>query len=234
MILLIGGCGGDDGVCISSTGKTITQERSGPLYHYVEVYDNINLFLTQDSINPGIKVEAGENLINGITTEIKDGRLVLRNTNSCNWLRRFDVPVNVYLNFKRLDTLMFWAAGNVTCTNEWTSDSLVFNVMEGGGQANLKLNTFKSFLYITYGTVCINVTGYSQVTFISSHGYGPIHAENLQSKFTYAFTSSPNDVYLNATVELAVKITNIGNIYYCGDPPQVSTDISGGGKLIKY
>jgi hypothetical protein len=85
-----------------------------------------------------------------------------------------------------------------------------------------------------YGTVSINATGYSQVTFISSHGYGPIHAENLQSKFTYMNTSSPNDVYLNATVELSVKITNIGNVYYCGDPPEVSADISGGGKLIAF
>jgi hypothetical protein len=233
MALVLTQCGKDEGVCISSTGKTITQDRLGLSYHYVEVYDNINLILTQDSVYTGIKVEAGENLIDGITTEIDSGRLVIKNTNSCNWLRRFDIPINVYLNFTRLDTLIFRAAGNITCTNEWTNDSVLFNVIEGGGQANLKLNVFKSFLYIQYGTVSVNVTGFSQVTFISSRGYGPLHAENLNSKFTYASTFSPNDIFINASVHLEVEIGNIGNAYYSGDPPEVSTNIYGGGKLIK-
>ena len=233
MALSLAQCGKDDGTCISSTGKTITQDRSGLTYHYVEVYDNINLILTQDSVNTGIKVEAGENLIDGITTEIDNGRLVLKNANSCNWLRRFDIPVNVYLNFTRLDTLIFRAAGNITCTNEWTNDSVLFNIIEGAGQANLKLNVFKSFLYIQYGTVTVYVTGFSQVTYISSRGYGPLHAENLNSKFTYASTFSPNDIFVNASVHLEVEIGNIGNAYYCGDPAEVSTNIYGGGRLIK-
>ena len=90
MALSLAQCGKDDGTCISSTGKTIIQDRSGLDYHYVEVYDNINLILTQDSVNTGIKVEAGENLIDGITTEIDSGRLVLRNSNTCNWLVRIE------------------------------------------------------------------------------------------------------------------------------------------------
>ena len=233
MALSLAQCGKDDGTCISSTGKTITQDRSGLTYHYVEVYDNINLILTQDSVNTGIKVEAGENLIDGITTEIDNGRLVLKNANSCNWLRRFDIPVNVYLNFTRLDTLIFRAAGNITSTNEWTNDSVLFNIIEGAGQANLKLNVFKSFLYIQYGTVTVYVTGFSQVTYISSRGYGPLHAENLNSKFTYASTFSPNDIFVNASVHLEVEIGNIGNAYYCGDPAEVSTNIYGAGRLIK-
>jgi hypothetical protein len=233
MSLMLTQCGKDEGVCISSTGKTITQDRSGLSYHYVEVYDNINLILTQDSVHTGIKVEAGENLIDGITTEIDSGRLVIKNANSCNWLRRFDIPINVYLNFTKLDTVIFRAAGNVTCTNEWENDSVFFDVIEGGGQANLKLNVFKAFLYIQYGTVTLNASGFSQVTFISSRGYGPIHAENLKSKFTYAGTFSPNDIFVNASVRLEVEIGNIGNAYYCGDPAEVSTNIYGGGKLIK-
>jgi len=233
MALSLTQCGKDEGTCISSTGKTITQDRSGTPYHYVEVNDNINLILTQDSVNTGITVEAGENLIDGITTDISNGRLVLKNTNSCNWLRSFNIPVNVYLNFTQLDTLIFRAAGNITCTNEWTNYSVFFNVIEGGGQADLKLNVFRSFLYIQYGTVTVNVTGFSQVTYISSRGYGPMHAENLYSKFTYASTYSPNDVFVNAIVELGVEIGNIGNVYYRGDPAEISTNIIGGGKLIK-
>jgi hypothetical protein len=234
MALLFARCGQDEGICIGSTGKTVIQDRTPLPYHSIEVYDNINLILTQDSSINSIRVEAGENLIDGITTTIDSGRLVLRNTNSCNWLRRFEIPVNVYLTFTKLDTLIFRAAGNITCTNAWENDSIYFDVIEGGGQIDLKLDVFKSFLYVRYGTVTVNVTGFSQVTYISSMGYGPLHAENLNSKFTYVSTFSPNDVFVNAIVELSVEIGNIGNVYYRGDPVEISTNISGEGKLIKF
>lgn len=234
MVLLLVQCEQDDGICVGSTGKTITQDRMGLPFHNVEVYDNINLILTQDSALSSVIVEAGENLIDGITTEIDSGNLVLKNTNSCNWFRSFNVPVNVYLRFNRLDTLIFRAAGNITCTNEWTNDIVHLDVIEGAGHIDLKLNVFKSFLYVHYGTVSVNVTGYSQVTFISSHGYGPLHAENLYSLFTYVYTISPNDVFVYAKHELGAEIKNIGNIYYRGDPQDISTNISGEGQLIKF
>lgn len=234
MALLFARCSQDDGICVGSTGKVITQDRTGLAYHYIEVYDNINLILTQDSVFNGIRVEAGENLIDGITTEISDGRLVVRNTNSCNWLRSFDVPVNVYLTFTRLDSLIFMAAANISCTNEWANDSIYFDVIEGAGQIDLKLDVFKSWLYVRYGTTTFNVTGTSQVTFISSQGYGPFHAEDLYSKYTYVYTFSPNDVFVNAVAELGVEIGNIGNVYYHGDPSEVSTNIYGEGRLIKF
>jgi hypothetical protein len=226
-------CAKDEGICAGRTGKIITQERIALPYHSVEVYDNINLILTQDTSLTGITVEAGENLADGITTEIDSGRLVLRNMNTCNWLRSFEVPVNVYLKFTSLDTLITSAAGNISCTNAWTNDSVYFNVIEGGGQIDLKLDVFKSYLFVRYGTFSVNVSGFSQVTFISSQGYGPFHAEELSSKFTYVYTFSPNDVFVNASVSLGVEIANIGNVYYRGDPQEVNTVITGEGKLIK-
>ena len=228
------GCTEDDGSCITSTGKMILENRVALPFHFVEVHDNINLFLTQDTALTSISVEAGENLIGGITTEIDSGRLVLRNRNSCNWLRNFSIPVNVYLTFTKLDTLVFRAAGNVTCTNTWTNDSIFFNVIEGAGMISLDLHMFKSFIHIQYGTVRLDAAGFSQVTFISSQGYGPLHAEELVSKFTYVYTFSPNDVFVYASEQLGVEIGNIGNVYYRGNPGDIKAEIYGSGKLIPF
>jgi hypothetical protein len=233
-ILLLTHCDSDEAVCVSSTGKVITQERLAFPFNKVEVYDNINLILTQDPYITSIKVEAGENLIDGITTEIDSGRLVLRNTNACNWLRSFEVPVNVYLQFTRLDTLEFRAAANITCTNDWTNETIWVDVVEGAGQIDLKLNVFKSYLTVEFGTTTMNVSGFSQVTYISSQGYGPLHAEDLYSKFTYVYTFSPNDLFVYASVELAAEIKNTGNVYYRGNPPTVGLTGNGTGKLIAF
>lgn len=234
IVLILTSCAKDEGICVGSTGKVVTQERTALPFHSVEVYDNIKLILTQDTSLTRITVEAGENLIEGITTKIDSGKLVIRNVNSCNWLRSFEVPVNVYLKFTRLDTIVFRAAGNISCTNEWTNESVWLDVYEGAGQIDLKLNVFQSYVFVRYGTVAVNITGISQVTTLISHAYGPLHAENLSSKFTYVSSYSPNDVFVNSTVELSVEIGNIGNVYYSGDPPVIYTNIIGGGKLIKF
>jgi hypothetical protein len=232
--LLLIRCGKDDGICVGSTGKIITETRPVSIFNYIEVYDNINLILTQDTNRIEVMVEAGENLIDGITTEITNKRLSIKNQNSCNWLRSFEVPVNVYITYKQLDTLVTHAAGNITGTNAWTNHEIVFIVEEGGGTIDLSLNVFKSYLEVSYGTFALNFKGYSQVTYISDIGYGPLNAEMLDSKFTYIYTGSPNDIFVTASVEITAEILNTGNVYYRGDPTQISTQSSGSGKLIKF
>jgi hypothetical protein len=234
IVVILSGCSKDNGVCVSSTGKTIIQDRITQPYQRIEVYDNINLFLTQDTALNKIRVEAGENLIDGITTEIDSGRLVIRNENSCNWLRSFEVPVNVYLTFTRLDTLVFQAAGNITCTNEWTNESVSLDVIEGAGQIDLKLNAFRTYIIVKYGTTDINLSGYSQITTLISYGFGPLHAEDLTSKFTYVSSYSSNDMFVYSSVDLQVEIGNIGDVYYTGNPATISTNIYNEGRLIAY
>lgn len=234
IVVLLSGCNKDNGVCVSSTGKTITQDRVTQPYNIIEVYDNINLFLTQDSSQNKIMVEAGKNLIDGITTKLDSGRLVIRNENSCSWLRSFDIPVNVYLTFTDLDTIVFQAAGNITCTNDWTNESINIDIIEGAGRMDLKMKAFRTFIIVKYGTTYINLSGYSQITTLISYGFGPLHAENLESKFTYVSSYSSNDMFVYSSVDLQVEIGNIGDVYYTGNPATISTNIYNEGRLIPY
>lgn len=234
MLLFLAGCSKDEGVCFTPTGKVITQDRLALPYKTVVVYDNINLFLTQDTVINRITVEAGENLIDGITTEIDSGRLVLRNRNSCNWLRSFEVPVNVYLSFVQFDTIIFQAAGNITCTNTWNNQSVCLDIIEGAGKIDLKLNVYRSYTLVRYGTTQLTLTGNSEVTTLISYGFGPLDAANLVSKFTYVSSYSSNDMFVYSSTDLAVEIGNIGNVYYTGNPVSITTKIFGKGNLIQY
>jgi hypothetical protein len=234
LALLLATCSKDEGVCISSTGKIITRDRGSQPYHTIEVSDNINLILTQDTAVHNITVEAGENLIDGIITKIDSGRLVIRNENSCNWLRSFAIPVNVYLTFTRLDTLVFQAAGNITCTNELANESISLDVIEGAGKIELKLNAFRTYIIVKYGTTDVNLSGFSQITTLISYGFGPLHAEDLTSKFTYVSSYSSNDMFVYSSVDLQVEIGNIGDVYYTGNPATISTNIYNEGRLIEF
>jgi hypothetical protein len=231
---LLSSCTRDDAAgCFDSTGDILKEQRPAAPFRYLEVHDNINLFLTNDSSSWDITVEAGENLIPGVKTEIEDGHLVIWNDNDCNWVRDFRVPINVYVTFVRLDSIVFRAAGDLVFTNYWRNDSVQFDAWEGAGLVDLRLLTMKSHVYVHYGTMDVNVSGTSQVTFISSKGYGPVNTLGLLSKFTYLSTSSPNDCYVYASVELGAEINNIGNVYYNGDPPLVTQVLNSQGRLIR-
>jgi hypothetical protein len=230
--LLLASCNKDNGVCVSSTGKVVQRERPALPFNRLAINDNINVFLTQDSALNKIVVEAGENLIDGITTEIDSGRLVLKNENSCNWLRSFNVPVNVYITFTQLDSISTRAAGNITFTNAWTTYSAYLEVVEGAGDLNIKLNTYRSYFMVFYGTTDLNITGVSEVATLISYGFGPVHAEDLDTKFTYVSCYSSNDMFVSSSLDLEVKIGNIGNVYYRGNPATIVTEYYSSGRLI--
>jgi hypothetical protein len=233
IVLLLAGCNKDNGVCVSSTGKVVQKERPALPFNKISIHDNINVFLTQDTSINKIIVEAGENLIDGITTEIDSGKLVLRNENSCNWLRSFKVPVNVYITFTQLDSITTRAAGNITFTNDWTCYSAYLEVVEGAGNLDIKLNSYRSYFMVFYGTTNMKITGTSEVITLISAGFGPVHAEDLDTKFTYISSSSPNDLFVSSSIDLEVKIENIGNVYYRGNPSILSTEYTSSGRLFK-
>src|SRR3954465_11217106 len=74
--------------CIKRTGDIVTEIRSLKAFDRLQVEENVNVFLTQDSIQE-VKVEAGEHLISLVETAIVDGTLTIRNKNKCNWARAY-------------------------------------------------------------------------------------------------------------------------------------------------
>ena len=69
-----------------STGKTITEVRQPGNFNEIELDNNINLYITQGNYNQ-ITIEAGENLMKRITTNVSNNCLYIKNQNTCNWVR---------------------------------------------------------------------------------------------------------------------------------------------------
>ena len=90
--------------CLKSIGPVVTEERVIPAFNKLSLEDNVNLFITQDSVY-SLTVEAGEHLLQSIKAEVTDSCLYLKNENKCNWVRSFENKINVYLRFKKLTIL---------------------------------------------------------------------------------------------------------------------------------
>src|SRR3954470_838525 len=90
--------------CFKSTGAIVTERRSIESFTETIIYDNVNVIIVQDSLTY-LEVNAGENLLPLINTEIRGGKLIIENNNKCNWVRDFSVPVNVYMHVPHLRIL---------------------------------------------------------------------------------------------------------------------------------
>ncbi len=218
--------------CIKSTGKIKFQERIVGDFSNIWLEDNINIILKPDTINK-ITIEAGENLLKLIHTEIKNNYLYITNENRCNWVRKFDIPINAYISLKKLDTISYWGSGNISCTDTLKNAIFQIDVHDGSGTVDLTINTYESRLKIHTGPPTLNIDGITKSSIVYQFGTGIINAKNLISEYTYLKNFGTNDCYIYVTKELEAKINDIGNVYYKGNPYSIKTEYTSTGKLIK-
>lgn len=219
--------------CFRSTGTIVKKERSIGNFNNILLKDNVNLILNKSG-NNGITIEAGSNLIDGIITEVtENGVLELRNDNQCNWIRSYESPINVYLDYVDIDSIEYRSIGDISSADTLSTDTLWLKVSEGAGQINLSLNVERLYCVLSYGTANIVLDGKSGLSYVYSGSFGLIDMVNLESNFIYVKSQSSNDMYLRAKTCLGVIIENVGNIYYAGNPSTVTLDKTGPGELIK-
>jgi hypothetical protein len=219
--------------CITSNGKTIMQQRILPDFDSIEVNDYVNLVITQDTVNK-VSVETGQNIMSGITTEVIARQLVIRNINKCNWLRSYDVPVNVFISVKNLMKIYYLSSGNITTTNTLRSKVLTVEAWGGCGTIDLDLDIYQGYFILQIGTSDFNLHGSCAISNIYSGDYGFFQCKDLKTRYTFITNSGSNDCYINTTHLVEASIGSIGNIYYTGNPDSVVTHIQGAGHVIPF
>jgi hypothetical protein len=232
-IAVISGCGKPGGECFTNSGPVIFQERDVSDFDSIDVRDYVNLILTQDSVNR-VTVEAGKNIIGGITTEVVNRELRIDNRNSCNWLRDYNKPINVHISVRNLWKIYYLSSGNITATDTLRSDSLKIEIWGGCGTIDLPLHIVTGYFIMQLGTVDMHLHGRCPILTVYSADYGLIDARDLGSSYLYVRNKSSNDTYVNSDYFMSARIESIGNIYYTGNPDSVVTSIQGGGQVIPF
>lgn len=224
-------CKKDVGDCFKSTGEITTEFRESGTISNIILHDNINLQLIP-SDSTGIELTAGKNLLDKINTDLYGDTLELSNTNSCNWVRNFSKEITAKVYVKNFTSLSYRSIGNVNCSDTLYSDSLKINVYEGAGTIDLLSVTPFVKTAIHYGTADILLSGRTQLIQVYSASWGPIDLRDMSTEFAYINNKSSNNIFVNVFGTLSVSISGIGNVYYKGNPTNISLDSSGSGKLL--
>ena len=218
--------------CLKGSGTTVTEVRDITPFYKLEMWNNVDVIYTPDSVF-SLKVTCGKNIIDGITTEVIDERLYIRNKNKCNWLRDFRSKFTVEISGYNLRQIVVWGSGNLLFTDTLTTDKIKIESWEGTGKLDILLNSNEVETVINTGPIDIYLSGKTINSYSYSGANGFIYAQNLQSDYNYSTNDGTGDFYFMVNRELHVTIEHTGNVYYYGNPYSIQSTITGTGKLYK-
>jgi hypothetical protein len=218
--------------CFKGTGNTTTDVRLANNFTKIKVSNNVDAV-----IFPGhdfkVEVTAGSKLIDGITTEVKNGMLYLRNENKCNWVRSFKNTFTVKIWLPDIEELTVNGSGNITFADTIRHPEFVFNNWGASGKIVFLFNTSAARINIHTGPGDFVLKGYVGVHYLYNNGNGITDASDLNTDVTFTENKGANNEYVRAKEWLSAKISYVGNIYYFGNPDSVIREGTGSGKLIK-
>lgn len=223
----------EDRTCLKAEGDIVQVERTISNFTGVELNNGIDLVLVPDT-EEKVVVEAGENLVNLISTEMHDTTLVIEDLNACGFLRNLDPQIQVSVHFKTLNHLDYNGYGDISCADTIVSEKFDFNQYGGSGSTELLLKTDSLFLMLRNGAGDMVAKGTSRVAYYFLKGEGFLDARELEVKRVWTEHWGLNDMHVWCWGILVGRSYYQGKIYYYNLEPLYYRDWSNGpGKVLR-
>lgn len=209
---------------VRGSGDIESEEREVSGFNEIEFTGIGNLIIEQGD-EESLVVEADDNIIGLIETEVRGGELHLGFKRGVSI-----VPtsrIKFYLTVEDLDRIDLVGLGDIDC-DKFETDDLEFNI-SGSGDIDFKI-VAESIKTNVSGLGDISLSGKVDSHKIQISGSGKYNAEGLESKDCEVEISGLGSATVNASDNLDIEINGAGNVYYKGDP-YISQHISGLGRI---
>ena len=217
--------------CFTPVGSITMDERQVAGFTSIDIGDKINLVITPDQ-EDRLVLEAGDRLLEQIRTEVVGNTLMIRNENTCNWVRRLDVPITVHVWCAALDEITYRGTGDISSTDTITGPLFRFYSENGAGRVDLLLNVAGCYIGLFNGSTDVTVSGSCIEAWFYTFGFGRLGAAGFRTQKCHPHSNSSGMLTCHASDQLYATIDNIGDIYYAGNPSEVHSTIVGTGQLI--
>jgi hypothetical protein len=221
------GCG-----CFNGTGEVTSETRQLPVFSSVYVEDNVNLIFQEDTMQR-VEVLAGKHLLHNITTEVSGGVLNIRNKNMCNFIRRYDIPIKIFIHYQRnqVGRIRTKGTGTITSSNAFTGDSIDLS-SESSGDIIFEMGAQCKTYTHQHGAGDITLKGSCDQVIIYSKGTGFTITDDCVNNYTWVYTNTTGKITVDPSGLLISTIDGSGNIYYKGTPVTISNTENSTGKLL--
>jgi Putative auto-transporter adhesin, head GIN domain len=211
---------------VTGNGKVTTQKRDVEAFTGIEVGSGIDVILTQGEPQ-SVEVEADENLLEWINTEVTGGVLHIKTDKSI----RFAKTKIVRVTCQTLDRIGVSSAGDVSGTNRFKMETLDIDMSSAG---DLRLE-------VEANAIRVNISSAGNVTLTGSTGSlkadlssaGDLNAFDLEAKTGDVSVSSAGSARVFITDEASFRSSSAGDIDYKGEPRVREINTSSAGSVNK-
>jgi len=232
--------------CKRGNGVIKTEERTTTEFSGIEVNGSFVVYVDSSS-ETSVMVEADENLLDYIATNVRGDKLVI-DTYRDRCLRSDNITVHV--TSPVIHDVILRGSGVIDCGNFNTqklevslqgSGDINLNyinadecemVVEGSGDINGTLDAYDLEVDID-GSGEVRLEGSAHDAELDVTGSGRIRASDMDIDNCYASITGSGDIYVFVYDLLDVIISGSGRLYYEGNPTELNTDIYGSGKVVK-
>lgn len=237
-LIILFSCNSENaGDCFQTTGTIIQQEITVSNFDKILVNRDIELIIKEDATQKVI-IETGSNLINDVKAIVSDGKLILTDNNSCNYVRNYGVT-KVYVTAPNITEIRSSTQYDVSSDGVLTYPTLTvlaedFNAPNSftGGNFRLQIdNTAFNLVFNNLSNCFISgTTNNLNITFAA--GTSRFEGENLIAQNVIIWNRSSNDMIVNPQQSISGKISGTGNVICFNQPPVVSVQELYKGRLV--
>lgn len=210
---------------ISGSGTVIMQNREVSDFHAIDISYPGEIVITQGN-TLSVKVEAEDNLLPGLKTQVRNGRLEIfykvDNGKHVNPTK----PVKITIVVKELDDLQFSSAGSLTI-NGVKTDSLDFN-LSGAGKVEVNAIETKDLKVDLSGAGSMEASGIADELDVNISGFGSFDGGDLHSQTASVSISGAGSATVWTDRTLDASVSGAGSVNYYGSPT-VRKNVSGVG-----
>lgn len=224
--------------CLQSAGELVRVEVEVDEFSKITVFELLNLVLIQGEEHK-VDIETGEFLLNDISAEVEDGRLVLRNDNGCNLFRDYELST-VYVTAPHITEVR--SSTGLLVSNEGVLTYPNLNLISESFLEPEAETTSGSFdLTIDNLSVGIVVNGLSYFKLRGSTenlginiaaGDTRIEAEELDAVNVRIDHRGTNDILVNPVYRIFGTIRGYGDVISFNRPTEIEVDQTFKGRLI--
>ncbi|MCM4151815.1 DUF2807 domain-containing protein [Arenibacter sp. N53] len=224
--------------CFQNAGDITREIVEVPDFTRITVYENVQLTLKQ-GITLKVEVETGEYLRNEVEVAVEDGRLLLRDTNDCNFTRKYGLT-KVYVTAPNISEIRSSTGQDILSDGVLAFPSLnliseSFNDPDAGytsGEFNLELDT-QSLAIVSNGISFYNLRGKTlNFNIVFAAGDSRLEAKALIAENVSFNHRGSNDMRISPQQSLKGTLRGTGDVVSFNRPAVVEVEQLYKGELI--
>ena len=237
-ILLIFACDNEDaGNCFQKSGSIIQQEIIVDSFDKILVNRDIELVLKQ-GLDQKVVIETGTNLLNDVEAIVLDGKLILTDNNSCNFVRNYSIT-KVYITSPNITEIRSSTQYNISSDGVLRYPSLTilsedFNMPDSFTSGNFILQINNSAFNVVFNNLsnCFISGQTNNLNLAFAAGTSRFEGRDLIAQNVSIWNRSSNDMVVNPQQSITGLISGPGDVISVNIPPIIEVEEVYKGRLI--